>query len=200
MSLRSLQRDTPVVFNLIIINTLVFIAQLVFKEQGLTEHLALWPAFSPEFRPYQIVTHMFTHSPDQIFHILFNMYALWMFGSVLEKVWGPKRFFIFYFICGFAAAVAQMFLTSSPAVGASGAIMGLFAAFAYLFPNVKFFILPFPFPIKAKFMIAIMAAIDLFGGFNAGSDNVAHFAHLGGMAMGFVLVLIWGRPKNQNLY
>src|ERR1035437_7043826 len=102
---------------------------------------------------------MFAHSPATFFHILFNMYALWMFGSVLEKVWGPKKFLIFYLVCGLAAAVAQMFLTSSPAIGASGAIMGLFAAFAYLFPNVKFFIIPFPFPIKAKYMVAIMAAI-----------------------------------------
>jgi membrane associated rhomboid family serine protease len=202
MSISNLQRNTPVVFNLIIINALVYIGQLVLdRSMGLTELFALWPVSSGEFKPYQLVTHMFTHSPDNFFHILFNMYALWMFGSVLEKVWGPKKFLIFYLVCGLTAGVAQMFLTSSPAVGASGAIMGLFAAFAYLFPNVKFFIIPFPFPIKAKYMVAIMAAIDLFGGFHGGgSDNIAHFAHLGGMVMGFILVLIWGKKGNQTYY
>ena len=186
----SMQRTTPVVLNLIIINALVYVAQLVLdKSIGLTNILALYSYNSEYFRPYQLVTHMFAHSPSMFFHILFNMYALWMFGSVLERVWGPKRFLIFYMVCGLAAGVAQMMLVKDgAAVGASGAIMGLLAAFAYLFPNTKFFILPFPFPIKAKYMVAILAAIDLFGGFHPGNaDNVAHFAHLGGMVMGFIL-------------
>jgi membrane associated rhomboid family serine protease len=201
MAFGNIQRNTPIVFNLIILNALVYVAQLVFADSGITGMLALWPVGSGEFKPYQLVSHMFTHDPGNFFHILFNMYALWMFGSVLEKVWGPKKFLIFYLVCGLTAGVAQMFLTSSPAVGASGAIMGLFAAFAYMFPNVKFFILPFPFPVKAKYMVAIMAAIDLFGGLHpGGADNIAHFAHLGGMVMGFILVLFWGKNRNQTYY
>ncbi|CAN5315937.1 rhomboid family intramembrane serine protease [soil metagenome] len=192
-------RTTPVVLNLIIINALVYVAQLVLDRTiGLTDLIALNPFNSPAFRPYQLVTHMFAHSPSTFLHILFNMYALWMFGSILERVWGPKKFLIFYLSCGLAAAVAQMLLSPAPAVGASGAIMGLLAAFAYLFPNVKFYILPFPFPIKAKFMVAIYAAIDLFGGFSGSTDNVAHFAHLGGLVMGFILVMIWGKDNTQT--
>jgi membrane associated rhomboid family serine protease len=199
----SMQRTTPVVLNLIIINALVYVAQLVLdKSIGLTNRLALYSYNSPLFSPYQLVTHMFAHSPSMFFHILFNMYALWMFGSVLERVWGPKRFLVFYMVCGLAAGVAQMMLVKDgAAVGASGAIMGLLAAFAYLFPNTKFFILPFPFPIKAKYMVAMLAAIDLFGGFHPGNaDNVAHFAHLGGMVMGFILVLIWNKTNTKTFY
>jgi Uncharacterized membrane protein (homolog of Drosophila rhomboid) len=199
----SMQRTTPVVLNLIIINALVYVAQLILDRSiGLTNILALYSYNSEYFRPYQLVTHMFAHSPTMFFHILFNMYALWMFGSVLERVWGPKRFLIFYMVCGLAAGVAQMMLVKDgAAVGASGAIMGLLAAFAYLFPNTKFFILPFPFPIKAKYMVAILAAIDLFGGFHPGNaDNVAHFAHLGGMVMGFIIVLIWNKTNTKTFY
>ncbi|MEP6617150.1 MAG: rhomboid family intramembrane serine protease [Ginsengibacter sp.] len=199
----SMQRTTPVVLNLIIINALVYVAQLILDRSiGLTNILALYSYDSEYFRPYQLVTHMFAHSPSTFFHILFNMYALWMFGSVLERAWGPKRFLIFYIVCGLAAGVAQMMLVKDgAAVGASGAIMGLLAAFAYLFPNTKFFILPFPFPIKAKYMVAILAAIDLFGGFHPGNaDNVAHFAHLGGMIMGFILVIIWNKTNTKTFY
>ena len=197
---RPSQRTTPVVLNLIIINALVFVAQMVFDSTWeLTNRMALYSYNSGLFEPYQLVTHMFAHGG--FFHILFNMYALWMFGSVLERVWGPKRFLIFYLVCGLAAGLTQMFLVSGgAAIGASGAIMGLLAAFAYTFPNTQFYILPFPFPIKAKYMAAIYAAIDLFGGFSGSTDNVAHFAHLGGLVMGFILVLIWNKTDKKTLY
>ena len=94
-----------------------------------------------------------------------------------------------------------MFLVSNgAAIGASGAVMGLLAAFAYTFPNTEFFILPIPFPIKAKYMAAIYAAIDLFGGFSGGGDNIAHFAHLGGLVMGFILVIIWNKTDKKTFY
>ncbi|MDQ6757840.1 MAG: rhomboid family intramembrane serine protease [Bacteroidota bacterium] len=200
----AMQRTTPVVLNLIIINALVYVAQMILdKTMDFTSMIALYSYQSEFFKPYQLVTHMFAHDPSNIFHILFNMYALWMFGSVLERVWGPKKFLIFYLVCGLAAGVAQM-VTMSPmglAVGASGAIMGLLAAFAYLFPNTQFYILPFPFPIKAKYMVAIYAAIDLFGGLHpGGADNIAHFAHLGGMVMGFILVIIWNKTNKKTFY
>lgn len=197
-----MQKTTPIVLNLIIINALVFVAQMVLdKTTGLTNYIALYSYQSDLFKPYQLVTHMFAHGG--FMHILFNMYALWMFGAVLERVWGPKKFLIFYLVCGLAAGLAQMFTmdVNGSAVGASGAIMGLLAAFAYLFPDTKFYILPFPFPIKAKFMVAIYAAIDLFGGLHPGAaDNIAHFAHLGGMVMGFILVIIWGKSNTKTFY
>src|SRR5674476_515365 len=121
------QRTTPIVLNLIIINALVYIAQMILdKTVGLTNYLALYSVHSEYFKPYQLVTHMFAHSPATFFHILFNMYALWMFGTVLERVWGAKKFLIFYLVCGLAAGVAQMFAMdiNGSAVGASGAIMG----------------------------------------------------------------------------
>lgn len=197
---RPSSKFTPVVLNLIIINAIVFVAQLVFDSTfGLTNILALYPYNSGLFEPYQLVTHMFAHGG--FFHILFNMYALWLFGTVLERLWGPKKFLIFYLVCGLAAGLTQMFLvTTGAAIGASGAIMGLLAAFAYTFPNTQFYILPFPFPIKAKYMAAIYAAIDLFGGFSGGSDNIAHFAHLGGLIMGFILVIIWNKTDKKTFY
>ena len=199
-----MQKNTPVVLNLIIINALIYVAQLILdKSIGLTNILALYSFKSEYFSPYQLVTHMFAHSPGSFFHILFNMYALWMFGNVLERVWGPKRFLIFYLVCGLAAGVAQMLTMQPPgsAVGASGAVMGLLAAFAYLFPNTEFFIFPLPFAIKAKYMVAIYAAIDLFGGLHPGpADNIAHFAHLGGMVMGFILVIIWNKTNTKTFY
>jgi membrane associated rhomboid family serine protease len=197
----SMQRTTPVVLNLIIINALVFVAQMVLdKTMDFTNKLALYPYNTGLFEPYQLVTYMFTHDPGNFFHILFNMYALWMFGSVLERVWGPKRFLIFYLACGIAAGVTQM-LVGQPAIGASGAVMGLLGAFAYLFPNTQFYILPFPFPIKAKYLVAIYAAIDLFGGLHpGGADNIAHFAHLGGLVMGFILVIIWNKTNKKTFY
>ncbi len=198
---RSPQSIPPVVLNLIIINAIVFLAQLVFDSTwNLTGLLALYPFGSGLFKPYQLVTHMFVHGGW--LHILFNMYALWLFGSVLERVWGPKKFLIFYLICGLAAGLAQSFLVGGfvPAVGASGAIMGLLAGFAYTFPNTEFFMFPLPFPIKAKYMAAIYAAIDLFGGFQPSGDSIAHFAHLGGLAMGLILVIIWNKTDKKTFY
>ncbi len=196
----------PIVKNLIIINALVFVAQLTLKQYNLTERLALWPIGSDGFEPYQIATHMFAHAPNMIGHILFNMFGLWMFGRVLENVWGPKRFLLFYFICGIAAAAAHLiiqYITGdfSIAVGASGAIMGIFAAFAYLFPNTELFIMFIPIPVKAKWAVLGMAAIDIFGGLGVfGNSGVAHFAHLGGALAGFILVLIWNKTNKRGFY
>ena len=197
---RPSQKIPPVVLNLIIINAIVFVAQLVFDSTlGLTNILALYPYNSGFFEPYQLVTHMFAHGG--FLHIGFNMYALWLFGSVLERLWGPKKFLIFYLVCGLAAGLTQMFfVTTGAAIGASGAIMGLLAAFAYTFPNTEFYIFPFPFAIKAKYMVAIYAGIDLFGGFSGGGDNIAHFAHLGGLVMGFILVIIWNKTDKKTFY
>lgn len=195
----SFQRSTPVVLNLIIINALVWFAQVALDNSiQLTGRLALYPYRSPLFEPYQLVTHMFTHGGWG--HILFNMFALWSFGSWLERSWGPKRFLIFYLACGLAAGGAHLMLENVPAVGASGAIMGLFAAFAYLFPNTELLMFPIPFPVRAKYAVAIMAAIDLFGGVNPVPSGIAHFAHLGGLVMGFILVIIWNKTNRKTFY
>ena len=195
-----LQRTTPVVLNLIIINVLVFIIQMMFDgpDEQITRKIALFPYDTEYFKPYQLVTHMFAHGG--FFHLFFNMFVLWMFGTMLERIWGPKRFFIFYFACGLAAGVAHLLLQNAPAVGASGAIMGLFAAYAYLFPNTQLIIFPIPVPVKAKYAVAIMAAFDLFGGVYSTGSNIAHFAHLGGLAMGFILVLIWNKTNKETFY
>lgn len=198
-SYRPRQSSTPIVINLIIINALVFFAQSAFDgpTNSLTNYLALWGTKTGFFSPYQLVTHMFAHA--SFWHILFNMYALWLFGSMLERNWGPAKFLIFYFICGLGAAVAELiFVPYGAAIGASGAVMGLLAAFAYTYPNVQFFIIPFPFAIKAKWIVAIYVAIDLFGGIS-GRSGIAHFAHLGGLVTGFLLMIFW-ISKRRNRY
>jgi membrane associated rhomboid family serine protease len=168
---------------------------------------------------------MFSHSPGLIFHILFNMLMLWMFGRVLENVWGGKRFLFFYLACGLGAAALHLAVQSfradqlwqaiqannqvevskysgalAGALGASGAIMGIMAAFAYLFPNTPLIIIPFPFPIKAKWLVIGYVAIDLFGGLGFSGDNIAHFAHLGGAITGFIIVFIWNKTNRRTLY
>ncbi len=202
-------RFPPIVKNLIIINVLVFVAQLVFdREYALTYRLALWPVDTPMFEPYQVATHMFTHSPNFIFHIVMNMLVLWMFGRVLENIWGAKRFLFFYLASGVGAAAAHLLMQHFmgkgipvPAVGASGAIMGVFVAFAYLFPNTELMIIPIPIPIKAKWLALAYIAFDLFGGFGqVTGDNIAHFAHLGGAITGFLIVYIWNKTNRRTLY
>jgi len=227
----------PVVKNLIIINVLIFVGQLTIN--NLTERFMLYPilpsglekymASSDEsyfgFHPYQIFTHMFSHSPTNFFHIIFNMLVLWMFGRVLENVWGAKRFLIFYIACGLGAAALHLAVqyfraeqlwqaiqagdesgilkfrgALGGALGASGAIMGLMAAFAYLFPNTELFLIPIPFPIKAKWLVIGYVAYDLFAGLGAGGDNIAHFAHLGGAITCFIIVFIWNKTNRRTLY
>lgn len=202
----------PVVRGLIVTNVLVWIMQVALDPQfNLTDKLALWPLGTPQFKPYEIITHMFAHAARQgtsgpiiFYHLLFNMLALWMFGRILENVWGGKRFLNFYLICGIGAAAVHLLVQYftggfSEAVGASGAIMGIFAAFGYLFPNTELFLFFLPIPIKAKWAVIGMAAIDIFGGISGG-DNVAHFAHLGGALTGFILVLIWNRTNRRRFY
>jgi membrane associated rhomboid family serine protease len=165
---------------------------------------------------------MFLHGG--LFHLLFNMLALWMFGSMMERVWGAKRFIQFYFICGIVAGIAQMVnyaityqdidamvlkagdlelyqeaLRRNATVGASGAIMGVLAAYAYTFPNTELFIMPIPFPIKAKWAIIGIIALDVFGGVaSTPNDNIAHFAHVGGALCGLLIVWIWNRNRPQR--
>lgn len=280
-----------IVKNLIIINVIMVVAQFALGKYGidLADYLGLHYWRSKLFQPWQLVTHMFMHGSyndvgGTISHIFFNMFGLWMFGSVLENIWGPKRFLIFYIICGIGAAVLhlgvlgwgyhtieQAFsqyqhqptldnfvrlvqdhivpvkaeagtrlvsiynqwinnpmtdmsqesisamnqylhgvrlsdgtyisgLFDEATVGASGAVFGVLFAFGYLFPNTLIYIY-FLFPIKAKYVVAGFALIELFSGIqNSAGDNVAHFAHLGGMIVAFILIKIWNKNNRRQFF
>jgi len=199
----------PIVKNIIILNILAWIAQLSLDAQyQITLKGALWPINTPMFEPYQVFTTMFLHAPriDMFFHILFNMFALFMFGRVLENVWGSKRFLFFYLACGIGASATHLIMqylmgTFSFAIGASGAVMGVMVAFGYLFPNTQLMIVPIPVPVKAKWVVLGYILLDLFGGFgNLQGDNIAHFAHLGGALTGFLIVFIWNKTNRKTLY
>lgn len=190
---------------------------MMFDKQGgfsLSDKLAIHGYKSDYFEPYQIVTNMFAHGG--VGHIVFNMFALYTFGSILERVWGHKRFLIFYLVCGLVASFGSMFflkdvltfdevqnqdvLVIGGALGASGAIMGLFAAFAYLFPNTELYMMFIPVPIKAKWAVVIMVAIDLFGQFGPVKTGIGHYAHLSGLVAGFLLVLYWNKTNKKTFY
>ena len=212
--------------NLIIINVLVFFGTLVAQRYGidLTNYLGLHFFLASDFNPAQLITYMFMHGGFS--HIFFNMFAVFMFGTVLERTWGPKRFLFYYIACGIGAGLIQEgvqyikyivdyshysqvdigtgiipmgeFLNMLTTVGASGAVYAILLAFGMLFPNNQLFIFPLPFPIKAKFFVIGYALIELYAGFaNNPGDNVAHFAHLGGMIFGFILIMYW-RKKSRN--
>ncbi len=157
---------------------------------------------SPFFHIFQFVTYMFMHGG--FMHLFFNMFALWMFGRIIEDTWGWKKFLIYYFVCGLGAAFIQelgQFLglidPRSMTLGASGAIYGILLAFGMLYPNERLFIIPIPIPIKAKYFVIGYAAIELFEGLTS-VDGVAHFAHLGGMLFGLVLILYWRKKTTRR--
>lgn len=187
--------------NLIIINVIVFALRFIMRSMNIDLDLILGLNYgNPYFKWYQFVSYMFMHG--SIGHIFFNMFALWMFGNLIENVIGPKRFLIFYLVCGLGAAALQILtqhLLSTipfgqwpPMVGASGSVFGILFAFGYMFPNMMLYIY-FLFPVRAKYFVAFYAAIELWAGIsNNPGDNVAHFAHLGGMVFGFILLKIWG--------
>ena len=196
----------PTVKHLLIINCLVFMAEWVLPSTALHLQLDEWISLhyvgSPLFRLYQPFTYMFGHASFD--HLFFNMFALWMFGRILENVWGAKRFLIYYVVCGLGAAVVEELLQAvgiipmyGSVIGASGAVYGLLLAFAMLFPNMQMYIIPIPVPIKAKWMVLGYTVIELVEGILS-VDGVAHFAHLGGMLFGLLLILYW--RKNGNRY
>lgn len=200
----------PVVKNLLIINGLVWLAQIAFGKQGffLENYGALFSIQSGLFRGWQLITYMFMHQALDsqggiVFaHIGFNMFALWMFGGTVENFLGSKRFLVFYLLCGIFAGVAQLIMQSNGyAIGASGAIMGISAAYAYLFPNTELYIMFIPIPVKAKYVIPGFIALDLFSGLSdTAGDNVAHWAHLGGALAGLIIVMIWNKTDRKNFY
>ncbi len=195
----------PVIKNLLIINVLVFLAQqLPGVGEFLERWFALWPIGSPDtvltpfgmqrvpsFYPWQLITYAFLHG--SFTHLFFNMFALWMFGVQLENVWGSRRFATYYFACVLGAAIAQlivMYGSYIPTIGASGGVYGILLAFGMMFPNQPIY-LYFLFPIKAKWFVLGYALLELYAGVTGTQAGVAHFAHLGGMVIGFILLQYW---------
>jgi len=235
-----------VVKNLLIINGLFYLATVALQPQGidLTRILGAFYWDSEHFRVWQIVTHMFMHGSPM--HIFFNMFALWMFGTAIERIWGAKKFLTYYLITGFGAFILHYavvafqvqqlipevspemlqdiknngldylmsnqnytnptfaelnLLYNIPVVGASGAVFGILLAFGMMFPNTRLMLLFFPVPIKAKYFVIGYGAIELFSGIaNRPGDNVAHFAHLGGMLFGYILIKYWNNKKGNSSY
>lgn len=200
--------------NLLVINILMFVATLV-NEQMMTQLFALFYPTSPFFHWWQYITHMFMHGGW--WHIFFNMYALFIFGSVVERIIGERKFLIFYFVCGLGAAAlhtgveylqaqsymaqiaqnsqeamaAYQALKMTPTVGASGAIYGVLIAYAMLFPDSQLTLIFPPVTLSAKWWVLIFAAIELVTGVTGVASGIAHFAHLGGMLFGFLLIRYW---------
>lgn len=246
----------PVVKNLLIINVLFYIGSIILLQtQGidLADYLGLYYFQSDGFRPDQLITYMFMHAiinPQTgsivLMHILGNMFALFMFGRVLEQVWGGKRFLIYYMATGIGAGLVQLLVAfirlipitnslsfeemnfvlekgfelsqhggssiflnnplvidaikiiNTPTIGASGAVFGILLAFGMLFPNTELMLLFPPIPIKAKWFVLFYGAFELYSGFaNNPNDNVAHFAHLGGMLFGFILIKMWKKDRGH---
>ncbi len=265
----------PVVKNLLIINGIMFLATVVLGDRfdiDLADILGLHYPKSDKFNAFQLVSHLFMHG--SFLHLFSNMFALWMFGNMLENLWGSKRFFIFYFVTGLGAALSHLIFTGYevskmqdaillyasdanavdfrmlvehykglipgdqidffnrtysdfvmnplsnvarqgsieaanllvknkmdiPTVGASGAVFGVLLAFGMLFPNTLLY-LYFAIPIKAKYFVALYGLFELYSGFqNSAGDNVAHFAHLGGMLFGFILIKYWNKHNRNRFY
>ncbi len=240
---RPSQAIPPVVKNLLIINGLLLLATFALERLNidLTDYLGMFFPLSKSFMPHQFITSMFMHA--NITHLLFNMFALFMFGKVLETVWGGKRFLIYYMITGIGAVVLHSLVQyiqaypilqnishqdlnyvlnegkealmmgknftnpelaklnliyNVPTVGASGAVLGILLAFGMLFPNTELMLLIPPMPIKAKYFVIGYGVIELFLGVaNFQGDNIAHFAHLGGMLFGFALIKYWKQDRNK---
>lgn len=196
----------PVIKNLLILNGLFFLAQLApITGQLLEVYGALWPLGTPDlvrtpgglqavprFWPWQLVTYGFLHGGFG--HLFFNMFALWMFGVQLENTWGSRRFLIYYFACVIGAGLIQLMVTWGtpvPTVGASGGVFGILLAFGMMFPNQIIMLIFPPIPIKAKWLVIGYGAFTLFAGVTGTQAGVAHFAHLGGMLFGFLLIMYW---------
>jgi membrane associated rhomboid family serine protease len=181
--------------NLLIINGAVWLLCGLFQQMWLAEIFGLRSVAGGGFRVYQLATYLFTHV--QFEHLFFNMFALFMFGRSLEYYWGGKRFLTYYLVTGIGAGLIQLLINYlqgeySITIGASGSVFGLLLAFGMLFPNIPLYLMFIPIPIKAKYMVIGYGVLEFFFGVaNRSGDNVAHFAHLGGMLFGLILILYW---------
>lgn len=192
----------PAVKHLLIVNGIFFVGlNTPVVSQLLFQYGALWPIGSGLFQPWQLVSYMFLHAGFA--HIFFNLFALWMFGQSIENYWGTKRFTVYYFLTGIGAAILHMFIGGggAPTVGASGAVYGILLAFGMMFPDRQIMLLFPPIPMKAKYFVAIFGVIELISGISRANTGVAHFAHLGGMLVGYILIKYWGiRGEREEYY
>lgn len=216
----------PVTKNLLIITALCYFGSVVAMRYGLNldNTLGLHFFMASDFNPAQLITYMFMHANFQ--HLFFNMFAVWMFGRTLEQLWGGKRFLFYYIVCGIGAGLVQegvqyieyattlaqydgvntgmgvipmgQYLNLMNTVGASGAVYAILLAFGMTYPESKLFIFPIPMPIKAKWFVIGYAVLELVLGVGASSDGIAHFAHLGGMIFGFLLIMYWKKKGRGN--
>ena len=219
----------PITKNLLIINVLVFAASYVARQYGidLNDLFGLHFFMASSFHPLQLVSYMFLHAGWE--HIFFNMFAVWMFGRIMEQTFGPQRFLVYYMVCGIGAGLMQEmvqyisylsqgldaydhvnlggilmetsdYLNRWTTVGASGAVYGILLAFGMTYPEERMFIFPLPVPIKAKFFVMGYAVIELLSALMRSTDGVAHFAHLGGMLFGLLLILHWRGRRGGGIW
>jgi len=220
----------PITKNLLIINFLAFLLTAVLEQRGidLARVGGLHFFMASDFHFYQLVTYLFLHA--NFMHILSNMFGLWMFGCVIENVWGQKKFLFYYISCGIGAGLLQELaqfvsfyfmihaqdasvgvsdllvigqqlstqLNGWTTIGASGAVYAIILAFGMTFPNERLFIIPIPFPIKAKWFVIIYVAFEFVAALGSSGDGVAHTAHLGGMLFGFLMIRYWNRHPGQR--
>jgi len=196
----------PVIKYLLISNIAIFLLEFFFLDflkvgrtsvgEVFLKNFALFGYDSPFFRPWQVFTYMYMHGSFS--HLFFNMFALWMFGMELENLWGSKTFFIYYTVCGIGAGLANAFLAplftslppNVPTVGASGSIYGVLIAFGMLFPN-RYIYIYFMLPLKAKYLVIIYMAVEVFAVASQSQSGIAHVAHLGGAVVGFLYVYFY---------
>lgn len=200
---------TPSIVQILLMLNFIGFGLLFSAPNVIIENFALWPLgltgqivfddITPRFHLWQLVSYAFLHGG--LFHLLFNLFALWVFGSRIEQAWGSKAFVMYYFVCVIGAALVQLFVSSQamssgdiyPTLGASGGVFGLLLAFALTFPNEKLMLLFPPVIIKAKWFVLIYACVELYAGVTGTLAGIAHFAHLGGMLFGFLLLWYWGK-------
>ena len=182
-------------------NALVFLAQGMLG-RNFENYFALWPlnSYGPDFYPWQLLTYGFMHG--DFMHIFFNMFMLWMFGRELEIIMGARRFLTYYMVCVVGAGIVQLIVATMqgggyPTVGASGGVFGILLAFGMAFPNRMILLLIPPIPMKAKYLVILAGALELYFGFSGSRPGIANFAHLGGMLFGFALLRYWRKGRRQ---
>ncbi len=210
---RRLEAFPPLISTLLVVNGLAFIAQQLLGP-SLEILFALWPLGTPDYAmsPYgvqrvpdfeiwQLISYSFLHG--NTLHLFTNLFALWMFGIQLEHVWGSRVFALYYFVCVLGAGLVQLLVSSAgaadgavyPTIGASGGVFGILLAFGMLFPNQRIMLLIPPIPLKAKWFVILYGLFELWAGVTGTLSGVAHFAHLGGMLFGFLLIQYWRRRR-----
>ena len=191
-----------VVFILLIANGLLYAFER-FNPEFALGNFALWPLDSGYFQPWQLLTYGFFHDLNSLYHIGFNMLGLWMFGRHVEPLMGSQRFAIYYLVCVVGAGLIQMIVAATQGgvyytVGASGGLMGVLLAYALAYPNQTIMLLFPPIPMKAKYFVLIFALASIYFGVSGSMGGVAHFAHLGGMLFGFIMLQYWSRSKPRR--